>query len=71
MIAIYTSDSDDRKQLFTVLRNAQDWSFGKGFKGVDEIVHMCWALYDREGTYRNGIAPWREVLAAFDRSVYF
>jgi hypothetical protein len=56
--------------LHSVLRGAQQSSFGAGYKGADEILTWCWEELDREGHYKNGIAPWREALSAAGRSMY-
>lgn len=70
MIAVYTIDPAMRTAIQSALRNAQAWSFGTGYQGADDIMDMCWKVCDARGGYPNGIAPWREALAACGRSMY-
>ena len=67
---IYCKDKFERATLHSVLRAAQLSSFGVGYRGADEILNWCWEELDREGFYKDGIAPWREALSAAGRSMY-
>lgn len=70
LAGVYCDDKDERTTLQAVLRAAQRSSFGAGYRGADEILQWCWEELDRNGCYRDGIAPWRDALSASGRSMY-
>ncbi|WVQ63454.1 uncharacterized protein L199_001607 [Kwoniella botswanensis] len=69
VIAVYTSKKDDRDRTRALLDDVNSMSFGKSYNGTSEIMEMCWEIYDAQGFYTNGIAPWREAMTAFGRTV--
>ncbi|WVW80693.1 hypothetical protein I302_102679 [Kwoniella bestiolae CBS 10118] len=69
IIAVYTSNKEDRNRLRVLLDDVLSMSFGRSYNGTSEIMEMCWEIYDTQGCYTNGIAPWREAMTAFGRTV--
>ncbi len=59
-----------RDRITTVLHQALELSFGLGYRGTDEVLDLCWEVLDSKGAYPYGIAPWRDALAAFERSLF-
>lgn len=57
-------DKGQRQQLFETMEVARKYSFGQNFKGIYHVIQQCWEEYDETGKYKNGIAPWREIMAA-------
>lgn len=70
ILAVYSPNIEDRIDLLTTLKRAQDWSFGPGYKSSEGMVQACWDVYDNLGNYEHGIAPWREAMTATGRSLY-
>jgi hypothetical protein len=70
LIAIYTKDEKQRKEIMLVMEMAQLCSMGAGYNGAKGVIETCWEDLDEQGYYTNGIAPWREAMAASGRSMY-
>lgn len=70
ILAIYTRDSSMRNRLQELIHHALTVSFGVGYVGTDEVLALCWEILDTNGAYQNGIAPWREALAASERTIF-
>mgnify|MGYP006876498992 CR=1 FL=1 len=69
-MAIYTLDPEMRQRLQEVLHQSLIMSFGSGYRGTDEILGLCWEVLEAKGTYPHGIAPWRDALTAFERTLF-
>lgn len=70
IIAVYTRDVQHRQRLQRMLELALAMSFGSNYKGTSEILTLCWEVLDNNGGFENGIAPWREAMTAFGRSLF-
>jgi hypothetical protein len=70
ILAVYTRDPDTRNRLQDLIHHALTLSFGTGYVGTDEVLSLCWEILDTNGSYHHGIAPWREALAASERTIF-
>ncbi|KLT42911.1 hypothetical protein CC85DRAFT_312001 [Cutaneotrichosporon oleaginosum] len=70
IFAIYCRDNERRERIQILIRQILALSFGSGYRGPDDILRLCWEALDRNGSYENGIAPWREALGALGRNLF-
>lgn len=69
ILAIYTRDKDERARVHDLVRLAITVSYGAGYPSPDDVFNLCWDILDSRGKYENGIAPWREAMKMFGKSL--
>ncbi|BEI83680.1 hypothetical protein CcaverHIS002_0402840 [Cutaneotrichosporon cavernicola] len=70
IFAIYCPLVERRERIQQLIHQILALSFGSGYRGPDDILRLCWEALDRNGSYENGIAPWREAMAALGRNLF-
>ncbi|GMK58680.1 hypothetical protein CspeluHIS016_0601220 [Cutaneotrichosporon spelunceum] len=70
IFAIYCPVAERRERIRQLIHQILALSFGSGYRGPDDILRLCWEALDRNGAYENGIAPWREAMAALGRNLF-
>lgn len=71
VLAVYTRDPVERSRVRSLIRLALDMSFGPQYRGALDVLDVCWEVLDARGGYENGVAPWREAMAALGRNLWF
>ncbi|WOO85993.1 uncharacterized protein LOC62_07G009481 [Vanrija pseudolonga] len=71
VLAVYTRDPSERVRVRSLIRLALDMSFGPQYRGALDVLDVCWEVLDARGCYENGVAPWREAMAALGRNLWF
>ncbi|WOO86027.1 uncharacterized protein LOC62_07G009516 [Vanrija pseudolonga] len=69
ILAIYTRDKEERTRVHDLVRLAITVSYGAGYPNPDDVFNLCWDILDSRGKYENGIAPWREAMKMFGKSL--
>lgn len=69
-MAIYTRDKEVRGRIHELIRLTLAMGFGRNYRGSDDVLGLCWGVLDSKGRYDNGIAPWREAMAAVGRNLW-